>query len=599
MITPMIKYQFVLFHNDEQLFLQRISDVGVVDIAVGEYTPDSDELSMVKDINSLRSAIDTLTNYALTREITPKNGCNTTPSDMVQQFQALWQKRDELAAKNQRLEKELAVASRWGAFALEDVERLKDAGVTMRYFSASEKDYSSSLENEFYISKVYSDGSTAYFVAFEQEGEELTLPSINITEHRPLQRDMLSLVNDIKECDSDILNTETELDNLAAYLIDMRQGLSDMTFELRSKRIESSNRREADSKLIIVDGWVPNDSIEAVESCVAQMDGVISLSGMPVPEDNPPIKLKNSKLVSPVEMITRLFSLPNYHEVDMTPFFAPFFIFFVGICLGDALYGLVLFIGALVAWFKVKKSLKPTFMLVLWCSFAAMVMGAVTGMYGGITVEQTMLINSDQMFYFAIGVGVLQLLYAMLLRAYFAMKRFGFMYSLSHIGWVMTLVTLITASVMPMISEGGFSMESPLFTPLLIGSLILTIFFQDPKQNPLKNFGAGVWFLYNAATGMLSDTLSYVRLFALGLSGGIIASVFNILALELSPDIPVLKILVMIIILAIGHGINLFMSAISAFVHPLRLTFVEFYKNAGFEGGGRAYSPFTRNTNVE
>ena len=108
------------------------------------------------------------------------------------------------------------------------------------------------------------------------------------------------------------------------------------------------------------------------------------------------------------------------------------------------------------------------------------------------------------------------------------------------------------------------------------------------------NVGAGLWDTYNMATGILGDVLSYIRLFALGISGAVMGFVFNDLAFNLSPDIPGVKQLVILIILLLGHGINIFMSSLSAFVHPMRLTFVEFYKNSGFEGGGKKYKPFSK-----
>ncbi|MEG1405325.1 MAG: V-type ATP synthase subunit I, partial [Alistipes sp.] len=92
---------------------------------------------------------------------------------------------------------------------------------------------------------------------------------------------------------------------------------------------------------------------------------------------------------------------------------------------------------------------------------------------------------------------------------------------------------------------------------------------------------------------------SYIRLFAIGISGGVLATVFNDLADGLSPDIPVVKTIVMILILLVGHGINLFMSTISSFVHPMRLTFVEFYKNAGFEMTMRTFEPIRKMNNSE
>jgi V/A-type H+-transporting ATPase subunit I len=120
------------------------------------------------------------------------------------------------------------------------------------------------------------------------------------------------------------------------------------------------------------------------------------------------------------------------------------------------------------------------------------------------------------------------------------------------------------------------------------------LFMNSPGKNPLFNFGLGLWNTYNDVTGFISDGLSYIRLFALGLSGGIQALVFNQLALEMSPDIVVLRQLVMVLILLVGQGITLFTATLGAFVHPLRLTFVEFYRNAGFVDGGRAYRPLRK-----
>ena len=120
------------------------------------------------------------------------------------------------------------------------------------------------------------------------------------------------------------------------------------------------------------------------------------------------------------------------------------------------------------------------------------------------------------------------------------------------------------------------------------------MFFNSPGKNPFVNVGLGLWDTYNMVTGLFGDILSYIRLFALGLSSAILGNVFNSLAFGMSPDIPVVGAIVTIIILVAGHSINLFMSALGSLVHPMRLTFVEFYKNAGFIGGGKIYQPFQK-----
>lgn len=594
MIAAMEKYTFLLLQSEQEKFLHTLGEIGVVDITVGDYSPNQEEYDRLAAITNLKNCIETLINYGYGKDLSGEVPPQMTPEEVVRDFRDSWARMEAVRVKIVKLEKDIANAEAWGAFRIGRIAQLQHVGIDIRYFTCPAKDYDEAFENDYCISLVSKDSATCYFIGIAHRGEELILPDIHYTEHRRLEMDVNELQKKLGNRQRELESIEKELDTLYPTLPELKEALEESKIALKQTRIERGNTRAADGSLVIIEGWCPKENIKELENGIENFSGVVQFRETPVPEDNPPIKLKNSKLFSPVEMVTRLFSLPNYHEIDMTPLFAPFFIFFVGMCLGDAIYGLIFLVGAFIARFKVKASLKPAMTLVMWCAAAAIFMGAITGTYGGITVEKTMLLDSNQMFYFALGVGVLQILYAMLLQAYFRMKRFGFLYGVSQLGWVMTLIVVLAAVLLPMVGVESFTTSSPLFLPLLIIALILTIFFQNPKANPFSNFGAGLWFIYNGITGMLSDTLSYVRLFALGLSGGIIAGVFNTLAYELSPDIPVVKYLVMLLILAIGHGINLFMSAISAFVHPLRLTFVEFYKNVGFEGGGRMYDPFIK-----
>jgi V/A-type H+-transporting ATPase subunit I len=182
-------------------------------------------------------------------------------------------------------------------------------------------------------------------------------------------------------------------------------------------------------------------------------------------------------------------------------------------------------------------------------------------------------------------------------------KLFGFTSTFGLLGWFIILLTGSLAVGLPMFGIGipGFDTSSPLFYGLMGVGAVLMLLLNNIKRNPLINLGSGLWDAYNNITGLLSDVLSYIRLFAIGLSGGVLAQVFNSLAMGLSgasdiaPGTPwygyIVPIIAASLILLIGHGINLFMSAISSFVHPMRLTFVEFYKNAGFEMGQRTFDP--------
>jgi V/A-type H+-transporting ATPase subunit I len=204
---------------------------------------------------------------------------------------------------------------------------------------------------------------------------------------------------------------------------------------------------------------------------------------------------------------------------------------------------------------------------------------------------------SDDMFLFvlALALGIVQILFGMVLRAITTTRAFGLKYALATIGWI---IVLVAGMLMLLPGMAGFELGIPkiVLWGLIGAGVFMMLFLNNPGKNPFVNLGGGLWNTYNDVTGFLSDALSYIRLFAIGLSGGVLATVFNDLAVGMSPDIPVVGQVVSLIILLIGHGLNLFMSTLSSMVHPLRLTFVEFYKNAGFEAAGRTFDPLKKST---
>ena len=164
----------------------------------------------------------------------------------------------------------------------------------------------------------------------------------------------------------------------------------------------------------------------------------------------------------------------------------------------------------------------------------------------------------------------------MILKAVNQTIQFGFKYAVATVGWLIILVSTALAFAAPSVLPMGGTVH---LVFLAIGALMAYL-YNSPDKNVFVNFGLGLWDTYNMATGLLGDILSYVRLFALGLSGGILASVFNSLAVGMSPDNIIAGPIVMVLIFLIGHSINIFMNVLGAMVHPMRLTFVEFFKNA-------------------
>ena len=158
---------------------------------------------------------------------------------------------------------------------------------------------------------------------------------------------------------------------------------------------------------------------------------------------------------------------------------------------------------------------------------------------------------------------------------------------MAPIGWAILIVWATIAYASTMVED--LNMSKPVSTTMLVVSISLIVLFSKPEGPVHKRLGKGLWSMYDI-TGVFGDMLSYIRLFGLGTSGGILGLVVNTLALSLA-GVPYVGWLLALVLLLFGHALVLGLSALGAFVHPMRLTFVEFFKNADFTGGGREYKP--------
>jgi V/A-type H+-transporting ATPase subunit I len=182
------------------------------------------------------------------------------------------------------------------------------------------------------------------------------------------------------------------------------------------------------------------------------------------------------------------------------------------------------------------------------------------------------------------------------------MHQKGFKYSIAPWGWVVLLAALLIVSGPAILSKFGKTMDvtyPPIMVNICLGvaavSGIFILFFSSPGQSVVSSFGSALWKAYGVVSGIIGDVLSYIRLFAIGLTGGILGGVFNMLGVDMTEGLPIAaRIPVMICVLCLGHGLNIALCTISSIVHPLRLIFVEYFKNSEYEGGGIAYVPFKK-----
>jgi V/A-type H+-transporting ATPase subunit I len=390
---------------------------------------------------------------------------------------------------------------------------------------------------------------------------------------------------------------------LTADLPSLEAAIKELNTRIFFTRVAHSATRVADEKLLLLQGWAPAAKESEITAYLEAKEAYFETAD-PAPEDEVPIMFANNRFTRLFEPIAELYMLPKYNEIDLTPFFAPFYMIFFGLSLGDIGYGTFLLLASTLAMLFMKqigKTMKGMLRLVQILGASTMVCGLLTGGFFGFSIYETQIpffqqmkeqvyFDNQQMFVLSLILGVIQILFGMFLKIFNRIRQFGFMHALSTIGWVILLLSVIVAFLFP----AAMPMGSTIHLAVMGTAAVLILFFNAPGKNPLLNLGLGLYDTYNMATGLLGDVLSYVRLFALGLSGGILASVFNSLALGLKPDNLIGGSLVFLLIFLFGHAMNIFMNVLGAIVHPMRLTFVEFYKNAEFTGGGKRYNPFRK-----
>lgn len=583
MITQMKKYTFLVFHRDYEPFLEQLRELGVVHIT-------QKAAGLIEDNEALQAALQH--EDELRRLL--KQGA---PDQLINERSNI----QERIAAAQEAAKQAAV---WGEFDAARIAELKASGYALRFFECATK----AFQPEWGIA-VNEKGGKTYFV---QIGEGLDLSETTASELPAPEKSEAAWLQEIEHLKGLYAAAETRivawqkanLDDLQAQLTEARQ-------QIDWEKVTLSTDKLAEGALCLFEGFCPIDKEPELNAMLAEAQ-VYYEETDPEKEDATPIELKNNFFTRLFEPITRLYSLPNYAELDPTPFFAPFFMLFFGLCLGDGGYGLVILLAGLAVILKAPK-LKEWGWLGVFMGATTMIVGILTGMFFGINLEEVAFLAPVKQYFitetnatvhfmggsyhpmmvFAILIGIFQILFAMGFKVVKITLRDGFKYAAYDCAWLVALVTLIVwAATASSLSTIGLYC---IYAILGICALFILFYSNPDRKILLVNIGGGLWGTYNMVSGLLGDVLSYIRLFALGLAGGILGNVFNALALQAGGALPGwIGWLPTLLILVFGHTLNFALCLISSVVHPMRLTFVEFYKNAGFEGGGREYKPFKK-----
>ena len=623
MIEKMKKFTFLVTNKEYEGFISSLRQQGVVHVQQLQQGASSQELQQALDLESRYvAALRVLDSAAKTYQVAPHAPALGQASDSLEvltRIENIQAEEQTLMHERDAIEKDIRVLEPWGNFDMKALQRLAQAsGLTVGFFRCSSKFFRQEWADHYFAIPVNEMSKSTYFLTFSEEkpdieAEQIFLPQESLQEKRAQLDSVLQKLDLIH---GELLYIEKQL---RSVLLD---GQSQTRDSIQLERVHLSDERVAGDSLRLLVGWVRADRTEELTT-VLDADHIFYEMEDPAFEDDVPVQITNGRFTSLFEPILRMYSLPNYHDLDPSVYFAPFFMLFFGLCLGDGGYGLLVLFGGLAVAKFCKGDVCNYGRLMAWLGMMTVICGLLMGTFFGIDLSQQdwaflapvkpyflndngvgPIFGYSPMMVLSVIIGLIQVLLGMILKGCKAVKNYGFAYGIGTFCWVAAIILAVILYGLP---ACGVQLPQVLQTILmvLIGISALGIFFYNspgsyrrPLLGLLGNIGGGVWATYGMATGLLGDLLSYIRLFALGLTGGVLGGVFNSLAIDMTSSLPVMvRWIPMILILLAGHGITFALSMISAFVHPMRLTFVEFFKNADFEGGGKEYSPFRKEYN--
>lgn len=569
MIEKMTKYSWILLGGDKQEFLESLRSLGVVDITRSAKPVDGRSEEMLSAIESAK---------ALEKEL-------ETGSDA--HLRKLQGEREEIALA-------LDEVSVWGEY---DREKLEAIGLPVRFHCVQSKKFDPLWAENYPLEVICEKDGRTWFVTVGADDfpvKELQAPTMTASEAQAA----------LAAKEQEISSYAKALEAKKSELPEIRQRISSLQSDLSLYLASLKGEPTAEDALIVYRGFAPTERDAELQAAFAELP-CIFISEAATVDDNPPIKLRNNSFVKMFEVLTDMYGRPKYDGFDPTPYISIFFMLFFAICMGDMGYGIILVIvGLLLRKVKSFASLAP---LVVTLGGATIVVGFFFHTFFSLDITtwscipdglKTVMVPAqvagyDGTMVLALVVGIIHLLLAMIVKTIYATRNKGFANSLSTWGWTVFWVGLAVIGLASI--AGVLDKEITKFAIIVLGVVCAIGIFplNNLQRNPLKNVGSGLWDTYNMATGILGDVLSYLRLYALGLAGAMLGFAFNTLA-QMALGDGGLRWIPFILIVIIGHTLNIAMAALGAFVHPLRLNFLEFFKNSDYDGSGLKYNPLKK-----
>ena len=421
--------------------------------------------------------------------------------------------------------------------------------------------------------------------------------------------------------DGRILEAQQNIKALADYA--PKLAFLEDYFVMKAERYAAFDELSTSNNTFVMSGFIPAEDAPALRQYLEEhVDAEVELEDSDTADT--PVKLRNNAFAEPTESVLASYSYPDRHEADPTSIMAIFYYIFFGIMFSDAGYGLVMAIacGIVLKKFRnMEQGLRRSVKMFFWCGVSTTFWGLLFGSFFGDAVAVICstffgtapppipglvepiwfnpVTNPMQMLMFSFLLGIIHLFAGLGIMAYNDIRHKQYSAVIYDVvSWYLLVGGAILALLsMPMMGNIAGFLLPPVYGTVGgilagIGAAIILFFAGRASRNPVKRLLKGAYGLYGA-TGYLSDILSYSRLLALGLATGVIAQVFNQIGSMMGSG--VIGAIIFTLIFVIGHGLNIGINALGAYVHTNRLQFVEFFGKF-YQGGGREFKPFKINT---
>ena len=651
-ISPMQKVEIFGHRSEKEKVLLALQETGVVEVQdFGEVYKDtefevfaSSGTSEVEEIEERLSRIQFSIKYLAS--FLPKKGILEKFSgnrlmlsseeyrEIVEKFDynkivnscySLSQKESELGTRLERVRREKKKLLPWLSLDI-PVEKINETEKTIiRTFLLRRGVYeklSSALEeatDRFHIEIVnQGDSYDSVLLIFLKEEEEIIQSVLGNIEYNDISwegykgtpNEIFQSLN--KEIEK-ILNEKEAIRKEAAEIVSYRQKLLVLEEHLINEleRLKVEPRFAETEKAFMLTGWTRKEDFPLLRQKIeTQFQTVTVLEATPLEGEMPPVYLENSKFSEPFEMVTDLYGSPSYFELDPTPLLAPFFILFLGMCLTDAGYGLVVSLLSFIVLktMRLGKGAKRMLSVAFYSGLATIVVGAMTGGYFGLdfsgfspelqAIREKFLLfdplkGSGSLVFLGVcmGVGFIHITFGLLVAFYKSVIK-GKIFDgiLDQLSWIFLLSGLLLLGLGKS-DVFAKSIGSIGKWMALIAAGIIVLFSGRANKNPIARIGAGLYALYGI-TGYFGDVLSYSRLMAMGMATGVIAMVINTMT-GMVKGIPFVGYFVAALFFVFGHVFNIVINMVSGFIHTMRLQFVEFFGKF-LEGGGRPFKPLEK-----